>query len=214
MKHDTLLAVHTYPGANHRMEAHWPFYQKSEADVIGICTEGGKCKWPGDRGSVEIGHDSYIDGHVLPKRLLDTMRFMLMLPYERFCIIEWDCLFFQPIPVFSGMAAFHAGNHLPGMRAERFYHVPWAFDFDTGRKFLAAGDAMLKDVSGHECSPDVFLGWVCQESGIAVEQPWIGYSRNTIESPEDADAARLARIAGAMAIHGIKSERVLKHILS
>lgn len=210
-----LLAIHSYPGANHRIEAHFPYYEKSGADqIIGTGTEGGLCKWPAGVEHVEIGHDEYISGQHLPKRLIDTMRFMLCLNFERFCIVEWDCLFFHPLPVIEGLAAFHAGNRSEGMRTERYHHCPWCFDVESGNAFLKKADELLPQVSGHEASPDVFFGWVCQEANLSVGQPWTGFTRNTIESAEDAELAREAYRNGAMAIHGIKSRATLDHLLS
>lgn len=210
-----LLAVQAYPGCSHRLEAHWPFYEKAGADqIIGIGTEGGLCKWPVGVESVKIGHDEYINAGHLPKRLIDTMRFMLCLDFDRFMIAEWDVLFFKAVPEFNGMVGFHAGNQLPGMRAEKFYHWPIGFDVETGTKFLTKADELLPLVSGHECSPDVFFGWVCQEANIPVSQPWIGFTRNTIESPQDAELARQARLSGAMAIHGVKSRVTLDFVCS
>lgn len=211
-----LLAVQAYPACSHRLEAHWPFYEKAGADlIIGIGTDGGGCKWPkACTEHVEVGADCYISNSHLPKRLIDTMRFMLCLNFERFCIIEWDCLFFQPLPVIEGLAAFHAGNQLDGMRTQKFYHTPWCFDVESGNAFLKKADELLPLVSGHECSPDVFFGWVCQEAGLPVAQPWTGFTRNTIESAADAELARDAYRNGAMAIHGIKSRATLDHVMS
>lgn len=210
-----LLAIHAYPGAHEAIARHWPFYEKSGSDkIIGIGTTDGQTKWPAGVEHVEIGRNEYIAGDHLPRRLLDTMKFMLTLPFDRFCIIEWDVLFFQPLPEFTGMAAFHAGNQSPGMRAKRFYHVPWAFDFSTGTKFVQEGEKLLKDVSGHECSPDVFFGWVCESSGIEVTQPWNGFSRNSLDCAGDLEEARNHYRAGVMALHGCKTRREFDYILS
>lgn len=210
-----LLCIHSYPGANHLIEAHWPFWEKSGADlIIGIGTEGGGCKWPAGAEHVEIGPDHYIAGAHLPKRLIDTMRFMLCLNFDRFCIAEWDCLFFKPLPEFSGMGGFHAGNRSEGMKTEKYFHTPWCFDVESGNAFLKKADELLPLVTGHEASPDVFFGWVCQEAGLSVAQPWSGFTRNTIESAADAELARDAYRNGAMAIHGIKGRTTLDYILS
>lgn len=210
-----LLCIHSYPGANHRLEAHWPLYEKSGADkIMGIGTEDGACKWPFGAEFVNIGRNSYIDGDVLPRRLLDTMRFMLLLPFDRFCLIEWDCLFFKPLPEFTGMVGFHAGNRSEGMRAERYYHCPWGWDFETGTAFVKKGDEMLKDVAGHECSPDVFFGWVCEAAGIPVGQPWEGFTRNSLDCAGDLELAREAYRSGVTALHGVKGRREMDYILS
>jgi hypothetical protein len=210
-----LLCIHSYPGANSRIPDFFPYYEKSEADkIIGIGTTDNGCRWPQGVEHVEIGRNSYIDGPVLPQRLMDTMRFMLLLPFDRFCIIEWDCLFFHPLPEFSGMAAFHAGNQSPGMRAHRFYHVPWCFDFEAGSAFIKKADELIQQVSGHECSPDVFFGWACEQAGLPVTQPWQGFSRNSLDCAGDLELAREAYQSGAVAIHGIKSPMELGYILS
>lgn len=210
-----LLCIHSYAGANSRIESHWPYYERSGADkIIGIGTTDNGCKWPPGVEHVNIGRDGYISGDHLPRKLLDTIRFMLLLPYDRFSIIEWDCLFFAPLPEFTGMAAFHAGNRSPGMRAQRFHHVPWCFDFDAGMSFLTKGEEMLKHVSGHECSPDVFFGWVCEEAGLPVTQPWVGFSRNSLDCAGDVELARDAYRNGVTALHGCKTRRDLDYILS
>lgn len=210
-----LLAIHGYPGTQKAAQRHLPYYLNAGADkILGVSTTDGNCGWPEPIEEVKISHSSYIDGPVLPKRLLDTMRLMLLLPYDRYCIIEWDCLFFKPLPEFTGMAAFHAGNRMGDMRTERFFHCPWAFDFDTGTKFMEKGYELLPQVSGHEASPDVFFGWVCEQAGIEVAQPWNGFSRNSLDCVGDVELAQAAYRIGAMAIHGIKTEANLATILA
>lgn len=211
-----LLAVHTYPGANQAIERHFPCWVKSGADeIMGILTQDG-CQWPDGYNSVKLGRDSYIDGPVLPQRLLDTMKLMLLMPFDRFCIIEWDCLFFKPLPEFSGMSAFHAGNRMGNMLAEKFYHVPWCFDFDAGTAFVKEGEKAIREVQPgmHECSPDVFFGWVCERAGLPVSQPWEGFSRNSLDCAGDVELAREAYLSGATAIHGIKTRSNFDYILS
>ncbi len=198
-----LLAIHSYPGANHRHEAHAPLWRNSGADsILGIGTTCGKCKWPSGIQGVDIGADKYISNDHLPRRLVDTMRLMLLLPYDRYCIIEWDCLFFKPLPEFAGMAGFIAGGGLPGAKAQRFYHVPWCFDWTSGRRFVATADRLMPEVSGHETSPDVFFGWVCETAGLEVTQPWDGFTRNSLDNPGDLELARQAYLNGVTALHG------------
>lgn len=210
-----LLCVHSHPGANHRIETHWPYYEKSGADkIIGIGTTDNRCKWPDGVETANIGRDGYIDGQHLPKKLIDTMRFMLLLPYDRFCLIEWDCLFFKPLPEFTGMVGFHAGNRMGDMRTEHFHHCPWGWDFDAGMSFVTKADELLPQVSGHECSPDIFFSWVCQEAGLPVTQPWEGFSRNSLDCAGDLELARNAYLSGVMALHGVKGRRELDYVLS
>lgn len=209
-----LLAIHSYPLANAGIQRHWPFYVNSGAQkILGIGTTDNGCAWPEGVEHVEISDNRYIQGDHLPRRLMNTMRLMLLMPFERFCIIEWDCLFFHPLPSFDGMAAFHAGNSLPGMKAKRFWHNPWCFDYETGHQWLKKADQLIAHVEGHEASPDVFLGWVAEEAGIEITQPWIGFSRNSLDNPADVELAREARLAGAVALHGCKTEENLRRIM-
>lgn len=207
------IAIHGYPGTGPAAVRHLPYWQKSGADLlIGISTTDGKCEWPEGMESVSIGRNAYIDGAHLPQRLIDTLRFLLLLPFDRLAIIEWDCLFFSPLPEFTGMCGFHAGNQSPGMRAHRYYHCPWAWDRDTAKLWLAEADKAVKEVADHEASPDVFLGWVAERAGIEVQQPWVGFSRNSLDLSGDLELAREARLNGANSMHGVKTERELNYI--
>lgn len=209
-----LLAIHSYPLANAGVARHFPYYEKSGAQkILGIGTTDNGCTWPEGVEHVEIGRNDYINADHLPRRLMSTIRLMLLTPFDRFCIIEWDCLFFHPLPWFEGMAAFHAGNSLPGMKAKKFFHCPWAFDYETGHRWLKKADELIAHVEGHEASPDVFLGWVAEEAGIEITQPWEGFSRNSVDNPADVELAREAYRNGAVAIHGIKTPENLRRIL-
>lgn len=209
-----LLAIHSYPDANAGVARHWEYYEKSGAQkILGIGTTDNRCRWPEGVESTLIGGNVYIQGDHLPRRLMETMRLMLLMPFDRFCIIEWDCLFFHPLPEFTGMASFHAGNSLPGMKAKRFHHCPWCFDFETGHQWLRKADELISQVEGHECSPDVFLGWVAEASGIEITQPWKGFSRNSLDCAGDIELAREAYRDGCVALHGCKTEENLRRIL-
>lgn len=210
-----LLAIHSYPDANAGIVRHWPYYEKSGAQkILGIGTTDGRCRWPSGVESVEIGANAYIGGDHLPRRLMNTMRLMLLMPFDRFCIIEWDCLFFKPMPEFSGLVGFHAGNRSEGMKAARYHHCPWAFDYETGHQWLKKADELIGQVDGHECSPDVFFGWVAESAGIEVTQPWEGFSRNSLDCAGDLESAREHYRKGVTAIHGIKGNHELEFILS
>lgn len=211
-----LLAVHGYNGTHEAAERHYPYWLKAGADkLIGIGTTDGT-RWPDGMEHVSIGRNSYIDGTHLPQRLIDTMRFMLLLPYDRYVLIEWDVLFFQPMVEFTGVVGFLAGNRIGDMECEHFYHVPWGWDYESGQALVKKGQELIdsNQVSGHQCSPDIFFSWVAQEAGIPVTTPWIGFTRNTIETAQDAEDARNARLAGAMAIHGCKTRATLDYIMA
>lgn len=212
-----LLCIHSYPGANLTVLRHFPYYEKSGAKkIIGIGTSDRRCQWPHNVDYVNIGENSYLAGDVLPLRLLDTMAFCLQQPFDHFCIVEYDCLFFKPMPAFSGLASFRAGGKTHGSIAEAFFHCPWAFDRETGEKFLERGRQLIRKLnpSMPECSPDVFFGWVAEDAGLPVSQPWEGFSRNSLDCDGDLDRARMAYRSGATAIHGVKHIHELEYIIS
>ncbi len=219
----------SYPGGNAATFRHWPFFLGQGANwIYGIGTEGGGCNWPqGINGVREIGADKYVDGEHLPRRLLDTIENMLLLPWRKMIIAEYDVCIFKPLPAeeVKTFAAHRAGAQTWGSKAKSFYHWPFIFARDTAIEFLMAGKVALEDgicpprephgASTPECSPDVFTGFVLQESGIVVQEDlYTEFSRNSFDVPGDLEKARQAYRDGVDCCHGIKTAEELAFILS
>lgn len=213
-----LLAIHSYPGANATVKRHWPYFLAAGVDrIVGISTENGGCEWPDGIETTEIGDGKYMNGPNLPTRLVRTMQWCLSQVEDRFCIIEYDTLFFRPIPKdWKGVAAFRAGGQTFGSKSTCFYHNPWLFDRESGEKLVAEMWKIIYE--GHcgygtpESSPDVFFGMACERADIEVQQLLYEYSRNSFYRPEFLDEARQHIREGCHVVHGVKKEEELTYI--
>lgn len=212
----TLLAIHSYPGANDTLARHWPYFLKAEADgIIGIGTRGGGCVFPCP--SVTIGNNEYMNGPNLCYRLIDTLVFMLSTKYSHFCIAEYDTVFFSQIPKFKGVAAHRAGGKTFESPSSFFIHNPWMIDRESASKIVACGMGMLDRgacaYGTAESSPDVFLAWVCESLEIPVKfNAMKEHSQNSYDIAGSLEAARDAYRAGLDCIHGIKHAHELEFI--
>jgi hypothetical protein len=223
-----LLVIQSYPGANDAVNRQWPFYLNAGAyEIHGIGTTDNGCIWPNGVKSVLIGDNKYIDGKHLPNRLLDTIEYCLKTNFSHFCIAEYDSIFFNKIPEWTGIAAHLAGgktcedeSRFCGSSTSTFIHNPWFIDRPTAEILLPIGREILQrpelsfDWCGSpESSPDVFLAWVCQEANIKVKYDLMKeFSRNRLDVPGDLELAREFRINGVEIIHGLKTEHELNFI--
>jgi hypothetical protein len=208
-----LLAIQSYPGANETVARHWPYYLQAQADeIIGIGTINGACRFPNEVRTYQIGIDSYVNGDHLPRRLVNTIEVCLQhAKHHIIAIAEYDTVFFRPIPRdLDGVYAHLAGGQLPGRKATRFFHGPWIFDRDSAEVIMRFGNEMLAD-GDIECgSPDVFFGRMADRFGFSVKSAFLEYSRNSLDIPHQLEEARQAYRAGAVCIHGVKTEDQLQ----
>lgn len=215
-----LMAVHGYPGANTTVVRHWPYYQKSGADeIFGISTVGGGCVWPDNIRSMEIGENRYIDGKSdhLCRRLLDTLEGFLPLEWDRLCIVEYDAVFFHPLPrdLPSGIIAHLSGGTPTGCTCSQFFHCPWIFDRESAKKTIEVGRQMLADGDIQLGSPDCFLGRMQDVSDIRItDSPFPVYSRNSLDITWQLEEARQAVRSGVTMVHGVKTEAQLNSLIS
>jgi len=222
----TFLAIHSYPGANDTVARHWRYFLRQKAQKIyGIGTEGGGCEWPGGNHT-EIGKNSYIDGPVLPMRMLDTIDFFLPLDWDILIIAEYDTVIFNRIEVewMNRCLAGHlAGGKTWESKAEHFYHNPWLFDHGvaedfvrTGREAIADGICGKKTENAYatpEGSPDVFFGYMAEYLGLDVQDDlWTQYSQNDLKDHARLVGAREAFLNNVDVIHGIKTKDELDYI--
>jgi len=224
----TLLAIHSWPGANEIVARHWPYFLKQGADEIwGIGTNDNGCKWPEGIQWQNVGRNSYIDGSHLPQRMLDTLTQMLSLDlWNTLILTEYDTVFFNRIPVENlkhCLAGHYAGGPTWGSKANCFYHNPWVFDRNIVMDFVVEGHDAIKEgicpdrhrgqPPAAECSPDVFFAYIAQRLGYTVQDDlWREYSRNDLKDPERLEGARKAYQDGVDIIHGIKTQDELNYI--
>lgn len=204
----TLLCIHSYPGANDTVARHWRSYEKFGADrIVGIGTLDNKTTFPCE--SVNIGEDGYMklkgkDDH-LCRRLLDTVKWCLTQPEDRFAIIEYDTIPLRKMPKWKGVNASLTGGKVNDSKARSFYHNPWLFDRAAGEKLVCALEAVLPESAEYpNNSPDLFFGLACERAGIRVECKFTLFTRNSLDAPGDLDLAVEAAVSGAHVVHGVK----------
>lgn len=210
VKGGTLLCIHSYPGANETVERHWKSYLKAGADrIVGIGTDDGGCKFPCE--SVTIGRNAYMsmdrsDDH-LCLRLLDTVKFCMDQPEDRFIIAEYDVVFLRKFPHFEGVCAHKTGDRIHGSHSPSFHHGPWCFDRASGPALIKAMEMALPLSDRYpNNSPDIFFGLACDMAGIKVGCTWKMFTRNSLDSPGDLELAVEAAENGVHVIHGVKQD--------
>lgn len=148
-------------------------------------------------------------------RFRQMLAFLVELDYEQYLIQEYDSVILQDITPEIRMDAIYSNlftANQPEFKGHFFLHPPLMFGRDILFAVCDAMDLLPDDSEG--CFWDRVLGYACESSGIAMNG-WMssGFSKNTIEQ-SDIPAAVAARKAGATMFHGVKSEAVLKALLS
>lgn len=213
-----LLCIHSYPGANDTFRRHWPSYQQFGADrIVGVGTTDGKCTWPdGLDAVVDIGENAYLGpGDALCRRMLDTVKWCLTQPEDKFAIIEYDTIPLRRMPEWFGVSACLTGGKVNGSLANQFFHNPWLFDRASGPALVAALEQVLPESASYpNNSPDLFFGLACERAGIKVGCNFKLFTRNRLESPEDVELACKAVTQGYHVIHGVKTAAVYQTIMN
>lgn len=222
----TVLAIHTYPKAFDTLIRHMPYFVRQKADALWVINTHGDKHAPEGIKAMEVGDDSYINGPVLPQRMLDTIESFFHMAWDILILAEYDTVFFNRIKVENMkelMAAHYAGGPTWGSKAHGFYHNPWvfkriaAYDFVfTGKKAISEG--VCGGVTNHswgtaEASPDVFFAYVAEKMRCKVQSDlWREFSRNDMKGGR-LDLAIEAFKAGVDVIHGIKTQTELEQII-
>lgn len=226
-----VLCIHSFPSGNAALERHWPYFMHAGADlVVGVATIEGACHFPmGADEVVKIGCNSYINGPHLPRRLIDTLSYVLENIECNFIMVaEYDTVFFHPIELENmekELAGHLAGGKTWDSKANAFYHNPWLFSRKAAEQFAVKGlEAICEGVCGQlspvaygtpEASPDVFFGYVAEQLGLEVQTDlWTEFSRNDLYERSNLELARERYKEGIDVIHGIKTQQELEYILN
>lgn len=217
-KDEWLLCIHSYPGANETVERHWNnFLLSGASSIVGIGTTDGGCVF--SCPSVNIGENAYLstrekDDH-LCRRLLDTVKWCMEQPENKFVIAEYDVLFLRKFPKFHGICAFLTGGQINGSKTNQFFHGPWAWDRQSGPMLISALEAVLGESQEYpNNSPDLFFGLACQRFDIQVNCPWKMFTRNSLDRNGDLELAVQAAKDGVHVIHGCKQGFEFNSIMS
>ncbi len=218
----TLLAIMSYAKANATVARHFPWWLRSECDMIGVGHIDTECVWPEHPrfiGSIRCQKDSYAvgDNHIL--RFIDVLRHFLHSPdlkgYGAICVIEYDGIFLKPFPrIRPGEIIMKlAGNRDGDFRGSKYWHTPWAMDRIMAGKILTWGKAMHAAGLIEHGFIDRWLGLMFDLHGVDVTDTGCAtYTQNTIDNQEKILECRRAVENGAWYVHGIKSAEVLQAI--
>lgn len=213
----TALVVHSCRSADETFQRHMPFYTKTGFDVYGVGRVDNPSSFPLGVKNFNIGLDQRIHKDNLVRRFVDTFKFCLesrmFALYSDFCVVEYDCLFFKPLPKHpGGLVATLAGYAVPGALATKFYHCPWWADRAMAEIIVDEGQKLLDQKIYELGSPDFFLGLICDRRAISpITIPF--YSRNTIEPGWQMAEARQAYLDGVYGMHGVKTKATLDSIV-
>jgi hypothetical protein len=154
------------------------------------------------------------DDH-LCRRLIDTVKWCLTQPEDRFAIVEYDTLILKAFPQFSGVHAHLTGGQVNGSKTKTFHHNPWLFDRDSGPALVEALQAALPDSAEYpNNSPDLFFGLATERAQIEVKCCFTLFTRNSLDVPGDLKLAVQAALDGAHAIHGVKQANEYQAIMN
>lgn len=205
---NTLVAIHSYPGAGPEVARRWPWYLRGDCDILGIGTSDGRTAWPKDKrliGVELIGRNAYVQDDHLPRRLVRTFGLLEKYPiYDAICIIEWDSIFLQPVPEIHGLVTTLGGYLSPGFTGTRFFHTPWCADRMTAEKIARVGTIMIDHGLTERGFPDRFLGLLVDLYDIPVTFAHT-FSVNRIDQPQYVKEARMAIRKGCWYCHGCKT---------
>jgi hypothetical protein len=198
-----------------------PFWKRSGCDIL--------CSSPLNAPSTLAGVIHYHAGQELPRRrqearrrrwwyqsrVLDTMKYCLLLDYEGFVFTQYDSICLGPLPRIRPGDSIHrfAGGEAPGFKSRFFLHPPWCFGKERLHQFVEAAstcdiqltengimDRWLSLIIEEQCMPFICCNWA--------------WSVNSIDTPDYVACARQAIASGCLFIHGVKNKQQLDAILA
>lgn len=206
-----LLAIFAHHGTEDALQRHWPFFERTGADIIGIGRLDTKVNWPtGTLTDVNVGLQSYVNGNNLPNRFLDTLELMLNFPHEDLILTEWDSIFLKPLPPnpdcdFEGTLFY---NEDPNFECPHYFHPYWRFTRKSAQRFIDHGRELVKRGNIEHGQKDRFVGRVVMDLRFRWKANGC-FSANTIDRPELQAEARKYIAEGGYFIHGVKTKEQL-----
>jgi len=218
----TLVAILAHAGYESLLRRHWPYYQNSGCDILGVGRVDKPFNWPNPPsvnqfvGEIRLGNDGYADGDNHLMRLIGLLEWFVDEPglqdrYHDICIIEADSVFLGKLPPHPGGLCTTIGGFGDGRDFApcAFFHTPWWVDRLTALHILDVGSKMLKMRLFERGFVDRWLGLMVELYGIR-RTPAPAFSVNTLDNPDFIAAAREAVKKGAVYVHGVKTARQLE----
>lgn len=208
----TLLVILAHSGAQDAIDRHFPFWERTCWDILGVGRENTTTAWPSGAFTFNCGLESYVNGDNHLRRFLDVLTHCLNYSHSAFCLIEYDCLTFPPMALHpGGFTSVLAGYRSPGFTAANYYHCPWWMDRPTAQLIIQHGTRLLNERVIEHGFIDRWLGLLCERNDIPIT-PLNAYTRNTLDYPRYITEAREAVRNGAQFIHGCKTKEQFEQL--
>ena len=149
-------------------------------------------------------------------RILETFKFVLRLPYNRFVFTQYDSIALGPLPAINpdtGNIHHIAGGPMPQFKAKVFLHPPWCFGRGMLERFVTAAAKHNIETTEYGVM-DRWIAYVMEQDTMPIEDasPW-SWSMNAIDTPALEASARAAIQRGCLFVHGVKNLDQLCRIL-
>jgi hypothetical protein len=215
---NTLLAIMSYAKAEEQVNWSWPHYRKSGLPIMGSCPTNSNHRWPND---CEYDQPLGLEGYSTPeliRRWVGIFNLFTADPmfakYDAIIVIEYDAVFLKPPPpVPDGVFTHLAGGNIPGFKAERFYHCPWAASRSAATVIAEEGRKMIEEGIFEGGSPDFFLGHIIDRRPDLHLYETGTFSVNGGNLTDRKDAAVHALKMGTWFLHGLRTKEELAWIL-
>lgn len=216
----TLLTIMAHAEAQATFDRHLPYWQlQSEKDyIMAMCPQDSVVRT--DLSVLAIGGKCH-HGPASIMRFRKLLHFLTKTNFDWHIIHEYDSIslphpsivnYVKPDSHFLTIYSNLFTADQPEFKGHHFLHPPLSMSVEVLREIVNQS-AFVPD-EAEQGFWDRWLGYVCELAGVNMKGYGdAGFSRNTIE-PHDMAAAVAARKAGAVMFHGVKSEQVLKALVS
>jgi hypothetical protein len=132
--------------------------------------------------------------------------------HKKACVLEYDTLIFDSPPVIKGNVLYGCGpfyDSNPRFKADWWSHSPW---LTSQKNFKKLSACPTDELETH--FPDRWIAAAADYCGIKASAYKLWWSQNSIDTPQFEIESLVARKDGAIAIHGVKTERVYDILMS
>ncbi len=206
-----VIVVFAHAGEKEMFNRHLPYWRQHNLPIILSTPKDAPLEVP--IPTIRCGTSGH-SGQGALNRVIEAFKAMLLTHYDVFLFAECDCVIFRKPPEHpgEGMTAFVFGNAEERFAAKQFPHGLWYFDRKTIKGLLFAIAYSPQVFEGGY--GDRWLGALCQIAGLKIWHEATCFSRNSLDRPEFIRDAKFAYQNGAWWIHGIKTEEMLRQVIS
>ena len=163
------------------------------------------------------GYDNVILSGLSQHSGLDTVERMRLACeraalYKSAIIVEYDTMLFDNPPIAKDNILYSCGpfpDNNKRFKAKWWSHSPWLTTQEDFYRLSQCDSAKLESAF-----PDRWIAAACDECNITPVDFSRWWSRNSIDTPQYEKSAIEAKQNGAIAIHGVKTERVFNMLMN